>query len=59
MLFVFRVCHVFLYVHRSLVVICLERADRLARLYLKFSCVFVNFPCGVLGQVLILDCVDS
>ena len=29
----------------------LGKADRLDRLYVKFSCVFVTFPCGVLGQV--------
>ena len=42
---------IFLSAHYSLVVTCLERADLVARLYLKFSCVFVTFPCGVLGQV--------
>ena len=29
----------------------LGRTGLLARLYVKFSCVFVSFPCGVLGQV--------
>ena len=28
-----------------------EMADLLALLYVIFSCVFVTFPCGVLGQV--------
>ena len=55
-----RVCHVVLSVHRSLVVTCWERANLLTLLYVMFSCVFVPFPCGVLGQVrylidLILD----
>ena len=34
-----------------LFVTCWERADLLARLYVKFSCFFVTFPCDVLGQV--------
>ena len=29
----------------------LGRSGLLARLYVKFSCVFVSFPCGVQGQV--------
>ena len=29
----------------------LGRIGLLARLYVKFSCVFASFPCGVLGQV--------
>ena len=29
----------------------LERANILALLYVMFSCVFVTFICGVLGQV--------
>ena len=45
-----RVCHAFLSVHCSLVVICSERDDFLALLYVMFSCVFVTIPCGVLGQ---------
>ena len=32
-------------------VICCERADLLALLYVMFSYVFVIFPFGVLGQV--------
>ena len=51
LLFVFRVCVFFLSVHCSLVVIRWERADLLALLYVMFYCVFVTFPCGVLGQV--------
>ena len=50
-MFIFRVCHVFLSVHYSLVVTCWERANLLALLYVMFSCVFVTFPCGVKGQV--------
>ena len=38
-------------VHCSLVVICWERADLVALLYVMFYCVFVTFPCGILGQV--------
>ena len=51
LLFVFRVCGVFLFVHCSLVVTCWARADLLALLCVMFYCVFVTFPCGVLGQV--------
>ena len=29
---------------------CWEMADLLALLYVMFYCVFVTFPCGVLGQ---------
>ena len=47
----FRDCHVFLYIHCSLVVTCCERANLLGFLFVMFSCVFVTFPCGVLGQV--------
>ena len=47
----FRVCHAFLTVHCSLVVTCWEWTNPLALLYVMFSCVFVIFPCGVLGQV--------
>ena len=47
----FPVCLASLSVHCSLVVNW-ERADLLARLYVKFSCVFVtSHDCGVLGQV--------
>ena len=32
-------------------VICWQRVNLLAFLNVMFSCVFVTFPCGVLGQV--------
>ena len=48
---IFVICHAFLSVHRSLVVTCWERAGLLALLYVMFSCVFVTFQRGVLGQV--------
>ena len=51
MLFMFCVCHAILSIHCSLVSTCWERAGLLARLYVKFSCAFVTFPCGVLSQV--------
>ena len=35
----------------SLVVTCWERADLFDVLYVIFSCAFVTFPYGVLGQV--------
>ena len=35
----------------SLVITCLEKADLLALLCLRFLCVFVTFPYGVLGKV--------
>ena len=51
--FMFRVCHAVISVPCSLVVICWERANFLAFLYVMFSCVcfLSSFPCGVLGQV--------
>ena len=48
--FMIRVCHAFLSVHSRLVVNCWKRAKLLALLY-KIFCVFVTFPCDVLGQV--------
>ena len=48
---VFHVCLVFLSVHCSLVVTCWERADLMALLFVVFNCVFVIFPCNVLGKV--------
>ena len=30
---------------------CWERDNLLALLYVMFSCVFVTFPCGALGQM--------
>ena len=47
----FCACHAFLSFHCSLVVTCWEMTDILDCLYVKFSCVLVTFPCGVLGQV--------
>ena len=47
----FRVSHALLSVHCSIVISCWERAGILALLYVKLSCVFVTFSCGVLGQV--------
>ena len=46
MLFMSCVCHAFASVHCCLVVTCWERADLLA-----LVCVFVTFPCGILGQL--------
>ena len=51
LLFMFRVCHAVLSVHCSLVITCWERADLLALLCVMFSCLFVTFSCGVLGQM--------
>ena len=51
LVFMFDVCHAFVSVLCSLVVTCLERACLLALLCVMFSCVFVTFPCGVLGRV--------
>ena len=47
----FCVCHAFLSVHCSFVVTCWDKAYLLSLLYVMFYCVFVTFPCGVLGQV--------
>ena len=44
------VCHAFASVHCCLVVTCWERADLLA-LVGDVNCIFVTFPCGILGQV--------
>ena len=44
------VCHDFASVHCCLVVTCWERVDLLA-LVVIFYCIFVTFPCGILGQV--------
>ena len=51
LLFMFHVCQAVLSIDCSLVVSCRESANLLALLYVMFSCVFVTFPCGVLGQV--------
>ena len=42
----------------ELVVTCWERADLLA-LICDVNCVFVTFPCGILGSGVVLDCIDS
>ena len=44
-------CNAALSVPCILVVTCWERADLLTFLYVLFSCAFVSFACGVLGQV--------
>ena len=46
------ICFLFLVflMHCCLVVTCWERADLLA-LVGDFYCIFVTFPCGVLGEV--------
>ena len=51
LLFMFCVCHTFLSVLCRLVVTSWERGGLLALLCAMFSCVFVTFPCGVLGKV--------
>ena len=47
----FPVCPAVMSVQWSLLVTCWEMANLLVLLYVMFSCVFVSFPCGVLGQV--------
>ena len=44
-------CHTVLSVPCNLAVTCKKRADLMALLWALFSCVFVTFPYGVLGQV--------
>ena len=53
MFFVPCVSHAFASVHCCHVVLCWERADLLA-LVGDVYCIFVSFPCGILGQVLYL-----
>ena len=48
--FVSCVSHAFTSVHCYLVVTCWERADLFA-LVGDVYCIFVTFPCGILGQV--------
>ena len=48
--FVSCVSHAFASVHCCLVVTCWERADLLALVW-DVYCIFVAFPCGILGQV--------
>ena len=50
MFFVSCVSHAFLSVHCCLVVTCWQKADLLA-LVCDVYCIFVTFPCGILGQV--------
>ena len=50
MLFVSCVSYAFASVHCCLVVTCWKRADLLA-LVGDVYCIFVTFPCGILGQV--------
>ena len=52
-LFMFHIClcYAVLSVPCGLMLTCLERADLLAFLCVMFSCVFLVFPYGVLGQV--------
>ena len=50
MFFVSCVSHAFAYVHCCLVVTCWEKADLLA-LGGDVNCIYVTFPCGILGQV--------
>ena len=57
LLFVFHVCYAVSSVYCSLVVTCLERAGLFVLLCVMFSCVFVTFPYGVMGQVwYLIDC---
>ena len=49
MLFVSCVSHAFAFVHCCLVVTCWEWADLLV-LVGDVYCIFVTFPCGILGQ---------
>ena len=51
----FMLSHLFI---AALLVTCWERADLLA-IVCDFNCVFVTFPCGILGQVWGLDCIKS
>ena len=50
MFFVSCVSHAFVSVHCCLVVTCWERADLMA-LVGDVYCIFVTFPCVILGQV--------
>ena len=50
MFFVPCVPHDFVSVHYCLVATCWERADLLA-LVGDVYCIFVTFPCGILGQM--------
>ena len=50
-IFQFYLCCAVLSVPSSIVMTYWERADLLALLFVVFSCVFVNFPYGVPGQI--------
>ena len=50
--FVSCVSHAFTSVHRCLVVTCWEKVDLLA-LVGDVYCIFVTFPCGIQGQVIV------
>ena len=50
MLFMSCVCHAFASLHCCLVVTCWGKAGLLA-LVCDYELCFVNFPCGILGQV--------
>ena len=50
MVFVPCVSHAFVSIHCCLVVTCWKKADLLA-LVGEVYCIFVTFPCGILGQV--------
>ena len=57
--FVSCVSHAFSSVHCCLLVAYWERTDLLA-LVGDVNCIFVTFPCGILGQVgVVLDCIVS
>ena len=58
LLFMFPVCHVSLFGYCSLVVICWERADLLAVLYLIFI-VLLSFSDVGAGSAVVLDFIDS
>ena len=49
--FVFRVCRAVVSIPCSLVVTCWERANLLALSFVIFTCVYVTFLYGVLGQL--------
>ena len=52
-------CYTILSVPCSLRITCTERADLLYPLCVMFSCVFVTFPYGDLGQVWYLNVLIS
>ena len=54
MLLMAYVVHAFASVHCCLLVTCCERADLLVLICDFLNCVYVTFPCGILGQVLYL-----